>query len=91
MKPETFCQSCSMPMDGSDLWGTEADGSKNPEYCKYCYSNGAFTHPGITLEEMKKHMMQIMDGQNIPADIVEAAIKRLPLLERWKNEVPIIQ
>ena len=91
MSHQLFCQSCSMPMDGPELLGSEADGSTSEKYCKYCYHNGAFTHPGITLEEMKKHMMQIMDGQAIPADIVEAAIKRLPLLERWKNEVPIIQ
>lgn len=87
MKSETFCQSCSMPLDGQELWGTEADGSKNPEYCKYCYQNGKFTNPGLTLEEMQKRVTEKMDDQNIPEDILEAAISRLPSLKRWKNAV----
>ena len=45
-----FCQSCTMPMTDED-YGTEKDGSKNEEYCKYCYQNGEFTSD-ITMEEM---------------------------------------
>lgn len=45
-----FCQSCAMPMTDDDF-GTEKDGSKSEEYCKYCYQNGEFTSD-ITMEEM---------------------------------------
>ena len=45
-----FCQSCAMPMTDED-YGTEKDGSKSEEYCKYCYQNGEFTSD-ITMEEM---------------------------------------
>ena len=45
-----FCQSCAMPM-GDDDFGTEKDGSKSDDYCKYCYQNGEFTSD-ITMEEM---------------------------------------
>ncbi len=45
-----FCQSCAMPMTDEDF-GTEKDGSKSEEYCKYCYQNGEFTSD-ITMEEM---------------------------------------
>ena len=31
--------------------GTNADGSCNNEYCNYCYRNGHFTSPDITMEE----------------------------------------
>ena len=49
---QRFCQSCGMPMgETEELYGTNADGSKNEEYCKYCFENGAFTFPG-TMEEM---------------------------------------
>ena len=45
-----FCQSCAMPM-GDDDFGTEKDGSKSEDYCKYCYQNGEFTSD-VTMEEM---------------------------------------
>ena len=37
-----FCQSCGMPMASDDLCGTNADGSANFDYCKYCYTDGEF-------------------------------------------------
>ena len=38
---QKFCQCCGMPMgDTNELYGTNADGSKNEEYCKYCFENG---------------------------------------------------
>ena len=45
-----FCQSCAMPM-GEDDFGTEKDGSKCQDYCKYCYQDGEFTD-NRTMEEM---------------------------------------
>lgn len=41
MTPKLFCQSCTMPTDNEADRGTEKDGSKNSEYCKYCYKDGA--------------------------------------------------
>ena len=35
-----FCQSCGMPLS-EEVLGTNADGSKNEEYCIYCYKDGA--------------------------------------------------
>lgn len=84
MDNTSYCQSCSMPLDGPELRGTEKDGSKNSEYCKFCYQDGAFTNPGLTLEEMKTRMTSRMDADKLPADILEAAINRLPHLKRWK-------
>ena len=44
---ERYCQSCGMPMgQGDGLYGTEADGGKSADYCKYCYDKGAFTFHG---------------------------------------------
>ena len=47
-----FCQSCTLPIDNIDDRGSEKDGSKSDIYCKYCYKDGAFTDPGMTLERM---------------------------------------
>ena len=38
-----FCQSCGMPMTADEQFGRNVDGSKNGEYCSYCYRDGAFT------------------------------------------------
>lgn len=86
MANKHFCQSCSMPMDSPELWGTEKDGTKNSDYCKFCYVDGAYTNPGLTLEEMKEHMMKRMDKDKLPEDIVEEAISRLPFLKRWRTK-----
>jgi hypothetical protein len=83
-----FCQSCSMPLTDTNLQGTEKDGSSSKLYCKYCYQHGEFTNPGITLDQMKEHMMKMMEKENIPEDILEAAISRLPYLQRWRTETP---
>ena len=38
---QSFCQCCGMPMGDTDqLLGTNTDGSKNEEYCKYCFEIG---------------------------------------------------
>ena len=86
MENMNFCQSCSMPLDNPAVLGTEEDGSKSHEYCKYCYQHGEFTHPGITLDEMKARMTQMLDKEKLPEDILEAAISRLPHLRRWSKK-----
>ena len=40
-----------MPLNSEELYGTEADGSKNGDYCRYCMTDGRFT-ADVTLEEM---------------------------------------
>ena len=79
-----YCQSCSMPIDGPDLMGTEKDGSHNPEYCKFCYRNGAFVHPDLTYQDMQHRLTNQMKSESISPKEIEAAIQRLPELKRWK-------
>ena len=38
---QRFCQSCGMPLT-KDVLGTNADGTKNEDYCMYCYKDGKF-------------------------------------------------
>ena len=37
------CQSCGMPMNAPEQFGTNADGGANREYCRYCFQEGDFT------------------------------------------------
>jgi hypothetical protein len=76
-----------MPLDKEEMFGTEKDGSKNMDYCKYCYREGKFTNPDLSLEQMITRMTKRMDKEKIPEEIIEAAISRLPELKRWKKTV----
>lgn len=84
---EIYCQSCGMPMgQGDALYGTEADGSKSADYCKYCYDKGAFTFQG-TMEEMIEICVPPMMESHTEMTAEEARSlmrKFLPALKRWK-------
>ena len=57
------CQSCGMPMTSEEQWGTYADGSRNEEYCCYCYQKGAFVQE-CTMDEMIEHCLEFLDEFN---------------------------
>jgi len=86
MKPERFCQSCGMPLDTPETHGREADGSISQQFCRYCYSNGHFSQPDMTLEQMRRSVIQKMENEEIPEDIIETVVVRLPDLSRWKQD-----
>ena len=86
-----YCQSCCMPMQSADLFGTNADGSANQEYCCYCYKNGAFVQD-CTMDEMIDHCIKHLDEFNGASSMQytkEQAIaemkKYFPTLKRWKE------
>lgn len=85
MTLEKFCQSCSMPIDNPEDRGTEKNGSKSDMYCKYCYVDGAFTTPHMTLDQMKGMVITQMKKRNIPENIIQQALNVLPHLTRWKT------
>ena len=84
---QNFCQSCGMPMGQTDeLYGTEQNGAKSADYCKYCYENGAFTFQG-SMEEMIAICVAPMVESN-PEMTEEKATDMMrqffPALKRWK-------
>lgn len=82
-----FCQSCAMPMNSAEMFGTNTDGSRTQEFCKYCFQNGMFTAPNITVQEMIDKCVSIMSQQKImPEDQArELMAKTIPNLNRWKR------
>ncbi|HRO47541.1 zinc ribbon domain-containing protein [Agriterribacter sp.] len=84
MESQKFCQSCTFPIDNMKDRGTEKDGSKSNMYCKYCYQNGAFTDPDMTLERMKEIARTEMGKQRLPDHIIQQSINMLPGLKRWQ-------
>ena len=88
MQPEgPFCQCCAMPMSNSERFGSEVDGSKNDKYCSYCYKDGAFTMPDVTVDEMAEISAKgWSDGDsNMSFEEAKAFLSKcLPQLERWR-------
>ena len=83
-----LCQSCGMPMgDTDELYGTEKNGAKSHDYCRYCYANGAFT-ADCTMDQMIDFCVKPM-VDNSPG-MTEAAAREamksfFPTLRRWKQ------
>ena len=85
---ERYCQSCGMPMgDTYEKYGTEADGSKSKDYCKYCYDNGKFSSE-CTMEEMIEFCVpHVLEGNSkVTADEAESMMQQwFPTLKRWRK------
>lgn len=84
---QKFCQCCGMPLENETMYGTEKDGSKNEDYCNYCYENGAVTFPG-TMEEMIAICVPHMMEAN-PDMTAEQATQQMqayfPTLKHWQQ------
>ena len=86
-----FCQSCGMPLS-PEVLGTNADGSKNEDYCMYCYKEGRFTND-CTMDEMIEFCVQFVDevNKNMPKPMTKEEYKEMmrsyfPKLQRWSSE-----
>lgn len=81
-----ICQSCGMPLENEEIFGKNADGTPNEEYCIYCYPNGAFNKPDETLEEMIATCIPFMQKEGFSEEDarkhLEATLKNL---KRWKK------
>jgi len=87
---QRFCQSCGMPLT-KDVLGTNADGSKNEDYCMYCYKDGKFLQD-CTMDEMIEHCSQFVDEVNkqMPKPMTKEEYKQMmrgffPMLKRWRK------
>ena len=86
-----FCQSCGMPMTADEQFGRNVDGSRNEEYCSYCYRDGAFTED-CTMNEMIDHCLQFLDDfikemeHTYTIEEARAEMQQFfPMLKRWKS------
>jgi hypothetical protein len=65
--------------------GTNANGSKSERYCSYCYADGRFTQPDISVDEMKAFVVEKMREMKIPRFIGRLLARNLHKLERWRT------
>lgn len=87
MEKMLVCQSCSMPIDKDELVGTNADGSKNDDYCVYCYQNGKFTDNLSTLDEYTAYSLKFAEEAGMTKEqMLEHCKTVLPTLKRWQQK-----
>lgn len=82
---QTICQSCGMPLTSKDDHGNNGDGSKNAEYCRYCFTDGAFSKDE-TLEEMVESCIPfaLQAGRYSDQEAARRGLMReLKNLKRW--------
>lgn len=83
---DKFCQSCGMPLSGEELLGTEKNGEKNQDFCVYCYENGAFTNPEMTMAQMIEVCVPHMKESGYTEEKAREMMEQfLPTLKRWKT------
>lgn len=86
MEKGLVCQSCSTPINKDEIIGTNADGSKNNDYCVYCFKDGKFTDNISTLEEYTEYSLQFAEQAGMTKDEMKEHCKKvLPTLKRWKQ------
>jgi len=92
MEEKKICQRCAMPMEKAEYFGTNADGSKNTEYCCYCYENGAFFYPEATMEQVIENCLPhvVPDVFADEATARAAMSEYFPTLTCWKKTGMII-
>ncbi len=81
-----ICQSCSMPMNDDNVLGTEKDGSKNSDYCIYCYKNGEFID-NVSMQEYIEMNVPFYEqaGMKSEAEMRHHCETIFPTLKRWKK------
>ena len=80
-----ICQSCAMPMPNDELYGTNADGSKNSDYCIYCYKDGEFLQKA-TMEQYIEMMVPFASQAGMTGEQMRAYCEKVyPTLKRWKK------
>ena len=80
------CQCCGTPFDVPNMpLGTNADGTQNPDYCGWCYSDGKFTSSGLD-DLIEKNVPYLMDATGYSQEEAVSFMGALmPTLKRWRK------
>ena len=81
---QLICQCCGMPLSEDDMISREPDGSYNEDYCKWCYTDGAFAYESKDglLDFLISHMP---NPDNSPEEVRKSQYDQyLSQLKHWK-------
>lgn len=86
MDEKIRCQSCGMPIT-EEYFGTMTDGTKNADYCTFCFQDGEFTNPEMSLDEMMNSSVSYMTANLGFTDdkALEISSSIIPNLRRWSS------
>ena len=78
-----ICQCCGMPLD-DNIISHEADGSRNEDYCKWCYADGEYMYSNMDdlIEICVKNMIS---AEHSESEVREYLKSTLPQLDYWKR------
>ena len=77
-----ICQCCGMPLEDGNM-SREPDGSFNEDYCKWCYTDGAFTYQ--SMDALIDFCAAHMANDAFPPVRVRAYLQDLlPKLKHWQ-------
>ena len=66
-----------------ELLGTDADGTLNEEYCRWCWQDGKYLTE-CSMEEMADHCVPHI-GWDDPQEAKRFMMRTLPGLKRWRK------
>jgi len=81
-----LCQSCAMPMENPEDFGTNTDGARSADYCCYCYEGGRFKEPDLSMDMMQERVAGFLVAEMSfsEADARAKMNAILPKLKRWQ-------
>lgn len=83
---EPACQCCGTPFSVPNMpFGTNADGSENPDFCAWCYDHGTFTSDGLD-EIIERNAPFLMQATGYTQEEAVSFMGALyPSLKRWAS------
>ena len=81
---QLVCQCCGMPLSEDNMISREPDGNYNEEYCRWCYTEGAFAYESkdALLDFLISHMP---NPENAPEEVRRSQYDLyLSQLKHWK-------
>lgn len=75
-----------MLLEKPEDFGTGEHGFRINDYCHFCFQNGSFTDPAITMQAMIDKCVTIMAQQGIMPEGQSRILMNqvIPQLKRWK-------
>ena len=84
-----LCQSCAMPMPRPSDHGTDLGGRIDEDYCRFCFREGLFTQPNLSLDGMIDRLVSMSGEMQVsPLEAAERGRRVLPKLKRWRDSTP---
>lgn len=82
------CQSCSMPLEKPEDFGTSGAGLPVTDFCHHCFANGTFVDPLVTEAAMIERCAAMIASQGAMAPTQARALMTevIPTLKRWQPQ-----